>query len=318
MLQRVPTTVPARIRALRRFAISITVFNLLGLTLLGFEQAYLTQISGLITAYSVELLLETLLSWAAGRRPRFLGPGTTFIDFLLPAHITGLACAMLLYGNDSLAPTVFAATVAVASKYIVRIPIGGALRHVFNPSNLGITVTLLCFSWVAIAPPYHFTENVGGPLDWIIPGAIGVFGLLLNAKLTGRAPLVAGWLGGFFLQALLRAVLLGHDFVAALLPMVGVAFILFTNYMIPDPGTTPRPPARQVGFGVATALVYGALVVAHVTFGLFYALTIVCGVRGLVIVIRSRQESLSRTAPVSPTATPSPGSVPASAGSTTS
>jgi hypothetical protein len=266
----------ARVTALRRFAISITVFNLAGHLLLGFEQSYLTPIAGILTGYAAELVLETLDARAAGRPARYRGSPTQFADFLLPAHIAGLACAMLLYGNESLWPTVFAVTVAVASKYLIQAPVGGRLRHVLNPSNFGISVTLICFSWVGIAPPYHFTENVAGWLDWLIPIAIGTSGALLNAKLTRRMPLILGWLGGFVVQALLRTVLLDHSLAAALLPMTGVAFILFTNYMITDPGTTPSAPRRQVVFGAATALVYGVLVVSHITFGLFFALVIVC------------------------------------------
>jgi Na+-translocating ferredoxin:NAD+ oxidoreductase RnfD subunit len=268
-----------RIIALRRFAISITAFNVLGHLFLGFEQAYLTPVVGVLTAYLVSLLLETVDSWARGTRPRYLGSPVGFVNFLLPAHIAGLACAMLLYGNDSLWPTIFAAAVAVSGKYVVRVRINGAVRHVFNPSNLGITVTLLVFSWVSIAPPYHFSENVGSVLDWLIPAFILASGTMLNAKLTHRMPLIAGWVGGFVLQAVLRALFFDDALVSALLTVVGIAFVLFTNYMITDPGTTPSAPRYQVLFGLATALVYGALVVAHITFGLFFALTIVCAAR---------------------------------------
>jgi enediyne biosynthesis protein E5 len=49
--------------------------------------------------------------------------------------------------------------------------------------------------------------------------------------------------------------------------------------MITDPGTTPARPRDQMVFGGVTALVYGALVLVHVSFGLFFALTIVCAGR---------------------------------------
>jgi enediyne biosynthesis protein E5 len=268
-----------RITALRRFAISITIFNLVGHLFLGFEQAYLTQIVGLLTAYTVSLALESIDSWARGRPPRFRSSFVELVNFLLPAHIAGLACAMLLYGNDNLLPTVFAVTVAVSSKYILRVPVNGALRHVFNPSNFGISVTLLVFTWVSIAPPYHFTENVGSAIDWILPAIILVSGTFLNAKLTRRIPLILGWVGGFVLQAVVRALFFDHALTSALLVCAGVAFILFTNYMITDPGTTPSKPRDQMVFGGVTALVYGALVLVHVSFGLFFALTIVCAGR---------------------------------------
>jgi Na+-translocating ferredoxin:NAD+ oxidoreductase RnfD subunit len=275
-----------RIKALRRFALSITAFTVVGHLFLGFEQAYLTPVAGVLTGYAVSLLMETLDARLAGTVPRYRGSFVDLVNFLLPAHIAGLACALLLYGNDRLLPTIFAVTVAAASRYAIRVPVGGALRHVFNPSNLGISVTLLLFHWVAIAPPYHFTEHVGGVLDWLIPAAILVAGGMLNATLTRRIPLILGWVGGFVAQAVVRAVFFDHALLSALSPLLGVAFILFTLYMITDPGTTPSVAGYQVLFGVATAAVYGILVLAHVSFGLFFALTIVCAGRMLWTLVR--------------------------------
>ena len=63
--------------------------------------------------------------------------------------------------------------------------------------------------------------------------------------------------------------------------MTGVAFILYTFYMVTDPATTPSGRRDQIGFGLSVAAVYGLLMVMHVVFGLFFALTIVCAVRGL-------------------------------------
>ena len=306
-----------RITALRRFALSITVFTILGHLVLGFEQAYLTPIVAVLTAYAVELALETVEARAVGRPARYRGSPVEFVNFLLPAHIAGLACAMLLYGNQSLTPTMFAVSLAVASKYLIRVPVRGVWRHVFNPSNFGISLTLILFSWVSIAPPYHFTENVGSFWDVLIPAAILGAGTMLNGKLTRRLPLIMGWVGGFALQAVLRWAILDANLAAALLPMTGVAFVLFNNYMITDPGTTPIAPRRQVLFGAAAAATYGVLVLAHITFGLFFALTIVCGVRALIIAgaaLRGRRSSAGtpRTEPDVPAATAVP--QPAAAG----
>ncbi len=272
-----------RTQALRRFAASITAFTILGHVWLGFEQSYATPIVGVLAAYVFELLLESLQAVTENRPARYRGSFTTAFDFLLPAHITGLACAMLLYSNARLMPVVFAVAVAVASKYLVRVRIRGRVRHVLNPSNLGISVTLVLFSWVGISPPYHFTENVSGALDWIVPAAVFVAGTMLNVKLTRRAPLIAAWIAGFVAQAVVRAVFLDHALLGALMPLTGVAFVLFTNYMITDPGTTPMAPRRQVAFGLATAAVYGLLVSVHIVFGLFFALTIVCVLRAVAI-----------------------------------
>jgi enediyne polyketide synthase len=270
-----------RLGGLRRFGAAITIFTILGHTVFGFEQSWLTPFVGAGTAILLELLLELVDARVNGRAPRYRGRGIGgFVDFILSAHISGLAVAMLLYPNERLAPVAFAAAVAIGSKAIVRVPVGGRSRHVLNPSNFGITLTLLLFPWVGIAPPYHFTENLTGIGDWILPAVIIVSGSFLNLRFTGRIPLLLAWVVVFFLQALARSVIFGTPLPAPWLPMTGVAFILFTFYMVTDPATTPSRPAAQVAFGAAVALAYGALMASHVVFGLFFALSIVAVGRG--------------------------------------
>ncbi|KOX24299.1 enediyne biosynthesis protein UnbU [Nocardiopsis sp. NRRL B-16309] len=265
------------------FATSITVFTIVGHLLLGFEQSPITPIAAVLFGYVLDMALETMDARAQGRRPGYAGGPGALVDYLLPTHIAGLACAMLLWGNTSLWPYLFAVSIAVSSKYLFRIPVAGRKRHFLNPSNLGIAVTLLLFPWVGIAPPYHFTNDTFGTVDWLIPLGILMAGTMLNVNLTQRWPLILGWVGGFVLQAVLRWLLLDHMLVAALAPLTGVAFILFTNYMITDPGTTPSRRRNQVVFGLTTALVYGILVSLHVVFGLFFALVLTCLLRGAVL-----------------------------------
>jgi enediyne biosynthesis protein E5 len=193
---------------------------------------------------------------------------------------------MLLYANDQLWVIAFATAVAIGSKTIFRISVGGGTRHFFNPSNFGITVTLLLFPWVGIVPPYHFTENnFNGVVDWILPSLIVFTGSLLNAKLTKRIPLIAAWVAGFLAQGVIRAwhgdpAIDDTTLHAAITPMTGVAFALFTFYMITDPATTPARPSRQIAFGTSVALAYGLLMISHIVFTMFFALTIVCMMRG--------------------------------------
>ena len=269
-----------RLGGLRRFAIAITLLNILGHAWFGFEQSWAQPLVALATAYSLELLLETIDSWAKGRRPRFLGGPISFIDFLLSAHITALAVAMLLYANENLWVIAFAVTIALTSKILFHVRVGESSRHFFNPSNFGITITLLLFPWVGIAPPYQFTEHLGAAGDWILPGIIVVSGSFLNAIFTRRIPLIATWLSAFVIQAALRSLILDTPFLAALAPMTGMAFILFTFYMVTDPATSPSSYRNQVLFGAGVACAYGLLVTLHVVFGLFFGLTIVCLVRG--------------------------------------
>ncbi|MFG3442775.1 enediyne biosynthesis protein UnbU [Nonomuraea sp. NPDC047897] len=290
-----------RTAALRRFALSITVFTVLGHLWLGFEQAFVTPVVAVAFAYLLDLALETAEAWAERREPKYRAEG--LFDFLLPAHISGLACAMLLYANDRLWPVLFAVAVAISTKYLIRVRVAGRRRHILNPSNAGIAITLLVFPWVGIAPPYHFTEWVTSPVDWLIPAFILVAGTLLNAGLTKKMPLILGWVGAFFAQALIRTWIDGTATTSALVVMTGVAFVLFTNYMITDPGTTPVRPRNQVAFGATTAVVYGLLVHFHVVYGLFFALVIVCAGRGLLLAALAARQAPPQPGDVSVPAT---------------
>jgi hypothetical protein len=272
-----------RLPALRRFATAITILNIVGHTVLGFEMSYATPLAALLAAYSTEILLELIEARRLGIRPRFLGPGSTFVDFMLPAHISGLAVAMLLYSNDRLLPIAFAAAAAIGSKHLFRAGTNGARRHIFNPSNLGITATLLAFPWVGIAQPYMFTENLSQGWSWFLPALIICSGSFLNTAFTKRIPLILSWLGAFVLQAAVRHFLFGNLFLPSLNPMTGVAFLLFTFYMVTDPATTPRTLRGQIAFGAAVAAAYGTLMAFHIVFGLFFGLTAVCAGRGAML-----------------------------------
>lgn len=275
-----------RLGGLRRFAVAITILNVIGRLFLGFEQSWAQWFVALGTAYGAEFLIEAVAAWSQRRRPAFVGSRGQVIDFLLSAHIAGNAVSMLLYANDQLMPFAFAAATAIGSKAIFRIPMGSATRHFFNPSNFGITITLLSFHWVGIAAPYMFTENLSGWGDWVLPAIIVCTGSFLNVRFTRRIPLILGWLGGFVAQAGIRSVLLGTAFVPALVPMTGVAFLLFTFYMVTDPATTPQSRPEQVLFGASVAAAYGMLMSLNIVFGLFFGLTIVCLARGVGIYLQ--------------------------------
>jgi hypothetical protein len=280
-----------RLGGLWRFAIAISVLNILGHTWLGFEQAWAHPFVALAAAYFTELSIETVDALVNRRRPRFRGGVRTMVEFLLSAHITGLAVSMLLYTNQRFWVIAFAAAAAIASKALLRAPFVVAdlpperwpTRHYFNPSNLGITLTLLLFPWVGIAPPYQFTENTSGIVDFILPGIVVLTGTFLNTKFTGKLPLIGAWLACFVAQAVVRSLLQDLPVAAALDPMTGLAFVLFTFYMVTDPATTPTDIRRQIVFGGSVAVAYGLLVQLHVVFGLFLALTAVSGVRGLLL-----------------------------------
>src|SRR5262249_6234014 len=272
----------------------------------GFEQSTAQPLVALAVAYGMELVLELVDSRANRRPATFTGGGVgRLVDFLLPAHITALAVSMLLYANDELWPVMFATAAAVASKSLFRMRIGGGTRHFFNPSNFGISLTLIAFARIGIAPPYQFSENLTGWLSWVLPVVITISGTFINWRFTDRIPVLTGWVAGVAIQALLRAAFLGANPLATLGPMTGLVFVLYTFYMVTDPATTPSGWRAQLAFGAGVAAVYSLLVLAHVVFGFFFALTIVCGVRG-ALVYGARLVQERRAAPGGPRPAPGP------------
>jgi hypothetical protein len=273
---------PKVIIALRRFAISITVFNIVGFTVLGFEQPWIYPFIAILTGYTTEIVLEVIGARAQNRAPRFAGNGAKGVmEFLYPAHITSLAFNMLIYVNDRVWVMVFGIMLAVSAKWVLQAPVKGRMRHYMNPSNLGLAAVLVLFpSWISIAPPYHFSEYINDFWSWFIVGIIVVSGTVLNAMLTERMYLIAGWLGFFVLQAFVRGWLFDTSIPGALAMGTGIAFVLYTNYMVTDPGTSPSKPWSQFAFGAGVATVYGFLMVAHIAYGLFFATAAVCAVRG--------------------------------------
>ena len=275
-----------RLAALRRFAITISVLNLLGHTILGFENSWAQMIVALLMAYFTEILLETVDAVANRKAVRFAGGVTNFIDFLLPAHISGMAVSMLLYCGDQLLPFAFASAVAIASKALFTVKVNNSERHFLNPSNTGIALTVLLFPTIAPIMPWQFTENLSSGWSSAFPVIVVALGTFMNWRYTRRMPLVLGWVLAFAIQGEFRCLINGLPLIVGLVPITGVSFVLFTFYMITDPGATPSDWREQVIFGASTAVVYCFLVLAHIGFAFFYALFIVSFCRGVLLYLR--------------------------------
>ncbi|MBS0536821.1 MAG: enediyne biosynthesis protein UnbU [Proteobacteria bacterium] len=293
-----------------RFAFAITVLNIAGHLFLGFEQSWATPFVALAAGYGTDLIGETIDARANGRRPRYSGSFVDLVRFLLPAHISALAVGMLLYASQNLAAVAFGVSVAMASKYVFRVVIGidrqghPLRRHFLNPSNFGITLTLVLFPSVGIAPPYQFAENTYGFVDWLLPLIVIGTGSLLNLKATERIPLILAWVCAFAAQAAIRAAIDTTPLAAGLMPMTGFAFVLFTFYMITDPATTPARRPGQIAFAVAVAAAYAMFMELHVVFGLFYALTLVTAGRGLWLFVKQLRASAAAAQARTPSLTP--------------
>ncbi len=186
---------------------------------------------------------------------------------------------MLIYVNDRVYVMIFGVLVAVGAKWVLRARARQA-PALHEPVQL----------WDS-RDPYpvpvgehraavrvHRARRHHGRLDR--PGLVLIGGTMLNAKLTGRMWLIAGWLSVYVVQAVFRGLVLDTSIPAALIMMTGVAFVLYTNYMVTDPGTSPSAPGSQFAFGGGIAVVYGFFTGAGIAYGLFFATAVVCAIRG--------------------------------------
>lgn len=273
---------------LRMSATLATVFTLLGHTVFGFEQSWAQVVVALLTGYSCALFFEWVDARANGITPGYKGGGwRKLLDFMLSAHMTSITMSFLLYVSERLWIMALAVALAIGSKYVLRVRQNGRLQHFMNPSNFGIAVVLIVYQWTGVLP-WAFTTTISGVFDWLVPLIIVGLGMRLNLLFTGRIPTVLSWLGGFLVFGAIRAwFIYDNSIVAELVPLTGIAFVLFTFYMITDPQTSPSRLRSQILFGGGIALAYSVLLLLHVQYTMFYSVTVVAGIRGLWLYVQS-------------------------------
>jgi hypothetical protein len=281
---------------LRTSATLATVFVILGQTFFGFEQSVAQVFVCLAAGYASALLFEWVDAKANGDVPGYAGGGfKKFVDWLLSAHMTSITLSFLLYYNRQLWIAAFTVVLAIGSKYLFRVPVNGRLQHFMNPSNFGIVMVLSTYKWVGVLP-WGWSINLHGKWDVIVPLIILGLGFRLNLLFTGRLPLIGAWLGTFILQAVFRSWRMDTPLAGQLVVLTGITMVLFTLYMITDPQTSPSRPRSQVIFGAGIAVAYSILFDLHLQYTMFYAVTAVCAIRGLVLYVASRRQPAQQPA----------------------
>src|SRR5713226_255617 len=82
-----------RLVALWYFTVLMIVWNILGHTVLGFEQSHAATLVTLVVAVFLQLFLEWIDARARNREVRWAGSGPNFINALPAALIPGFACS---------------------------------------------------------------------------------------------------------------------------------------------------------------------------------------------------------------------------------
>jgi enediyne biosynthesis protein E5 len=179
------------------------------------------------------------------------------------AYISGISVGILVR-SPFLWPYVLASLISILSKYVLRL--NG--RHLWNPSNLGVsavlflapqTVSLLSIQWGNNLWPMAVIWLLGFVIVWRV----------------GRLHVSATYVVSFVVFALLRSAITGNPWQATLAPITGPMYQLFIFFMVTDPKVAVRPRWGQIVVVIAVAFVEMLLRLNEVIYAPFYALFLV-------------------------------------------
>jgi enediyne biosynthesis protein E5 len=158
----------------------------------------------------------------------------------LSAIVTCCGLSLLLR-SDTLWAHPLAATLAMSSKFVLRIH----GKHLYNPANLGViaAIALIPGTWVS-------------PGQWGNDLALAVWLLMLGTIVTTRARrLDISWvfLGAFLGLVALRIMLLGQSWAIWWHQLGNGALLLFAFFMISDPMTIPNRRGPRITYALIVA-----------------------------------------------------------------
>jgi hypothetical protein len=215
----------------------------------GILEAYERTAVAIVTAIVAELALGRITYGA------WLHPAS--------AYISGISVGILVR-SPFIWPYFFASLISILSKYVLRVN----NRHLWNPSNLGVsavlflapdTVSLLSIQWGNNIWPMLVIWLLGSVIVWRV----------------GRLHVSAAYVASFVVFAFVRAAITGNPWQSTLAPITGPMYQLFIFFMVTDPKVAVRSKLGQVVVVVLVAFVEMLLRLNEVIYAPFYALFLV-------------------------------------------
>ena len=249
----------------------ITFILLVGQLVGGILESYEKTLLAIASAIMAEILLGRLLT---GKWPH-----------LASAYITGISVGILVR-SPAVWPYLWCSVVSITSKYVLRVQ----GRHIWNPSNFGISALLFLASFTGATLSVQWGNNLYAML------IIWALGSLIIYRLK-RFHISLSYVAAFFLFAWVRSWATGHGFLAEIAPITGPMYQLFVFFMITDPKTTVHSKLGQCAVAVGVALVEMILRLLEVVHAPYYALFLVGPTANLIeIFLTSRRREQSVTA----------------------
>jgi enediyne biosynthesis protein E5 len=205
----------------------ITLILLAGQLSYGILESYERTLIAIATAIAIELILGRI----------FLGKWLN----LASAYITGISVGILLR-SPAFWPYAVGSALAISSKYVLRF----RGRHLWNPSNFGISVLIFLLPASVAMLSIQWGNNI-----WSM-AVIWLLGSVIIWRLR-RLHISATYVISFLVLAVIRSWIIHEPWLSEVSPITGPEYQLFIFFMITDPKTTVKSRMGQciVAFLVA-------------------------------------------------------------------
>lgn len=267
-----------RFRLDQRFLAPILITCILAIGDFGYQilESYPKTLAAILSAIALEIVLGR---WATGRWPH-----------LASAYITGISVGILMRSTFWW-PFVLCSLLSIASKYALR----WRGRHLWNPSNLGMSVLLYLAPQAAASLGQQWGNDI-----WPIL-VIWVLGGMILYRL-GRLHITLAYVAAFLALSLVRSAVSGQAWINEVAPITGPMYQLYIFFMITDPATTTRTWPRQCAVAVLVAVTETILRLNAVIYAPYYALFLVGPATNLLEIAWTARRVQPETAPAPSTA----------------
>ena len=244
----------------------ITCILLAGNITFGMLESYQKTLLAIVTAVATEMVLGRVFF------RKFPHPAS--------AYITGISVGILVR-SPAFWPYTLCAAISIMSKYVLRVK----GRHIWNPSNFGISVLLF------LAPEAVATLSIQWG-NYLLPMVvIWILGSVIISR-ARRFNITATYVVSFIAFAFMRSWITGSPWQSEVAPLTGPMYQLFIFFMITDPKTTVKSKTGQCVVAFLVALAEMVMRMRQIVYAPFYALFIVGPIALLIEMwIESRREA---------------------------
>ncbi len=203
----------------------------------------------IVSSIVIELVLSLLL---VGKWPH-----------LASAYISGISVGILIR-SPAFWPYVLCSLISITSKYAIR----WHGRHLWNPSNLGVSVMLFLAPASVASLSIQWDNRI-----WAL-AVVWTLGSLIILRLR-RFHICATYVASFIALSFVRSAVTGRPWLAEVAPITGPMYQLFIFFMITDPRTTVRTWWGQCLVASLVAVAEMILRLNEVVHAAYYALFLV-------------------------------------------